>query len=273
LPTPRRIFGILIALSLPLLQAQTGSTWLDEVSYIITAPEKAAFKNLQTDNERERFIEQFWEQRNPTPGAAGNPFKEEYYRRIAYSNERFSNDLPGWKTDRGRVYITYGPPDEIEQHASAEPPVEVWRYHHLEGVGDNVDFGFADRKGNGNYSLRTHPPTVQHSEFSVASPQTVEPGQRIRAGGGVQAENLISKVDPIYPALALQARIQGTVRFAIIVGKDGHVLNAKVVSGHPLLVRAAKEAIEQWVYRPTLLNGQPIEVQSQADVNFTLPRP
>ena len=98
---------------------------------------------------------------------------------------------------------------------------------------------------------------------------TVAP-QRIRVSGNVQSANLISKVDPVYPALARDARIQGVVRFQIVIGKDGRVQSTQVISGHPLLVTAAMEAVNQWVYRPTLLNGEPIDVVSQADVNFRL---
>jgi TonB family protein len=94
--------------------------------------------------------------------------------------------------------------------------------------------------------------------------------QRIRVGGNVQEHNLISRVDPVYPTLALQARIQGTVRFSAIVGKDGRIVNLQLVSGHPLLVAAAQEAARQWVYKPTLLNGEPVEVVTQLDVNFQL---
>ena len=103
--------------------------WLNEdVSYIISARERAAFLALQSDAEREHFIEQFWLQRDPTPGTVENEFKAEHYRRIAYANERFSTGIPGWKTDRGRAYIVYGPPDEIESHPRNDPPFEVWFY-------------------------------------------------------------------------------------------------------------------------------------------------
>ena len=93
--------------------------WLNEdVTYIITDEERAAFKRLQTDEEREQFIEQFWLRRDPTPDSVENEFKEEHYRRIAYANEHYASGIPGWKADRGRIYITYGPPDEIESHPS-----------------------------------------------------------------------------------------------------------------------------------------------------------
>lgn len=94
--------------------------------------------------------------------------------------------------------------------------------------------------------------------------------QRIRVGGNVQAAQLVTKVDPVYPPLAVQARIQGTVRFTVVIDRDGHVVNVQLVSGHPLLVRAASDAVKQWVYKVSLLNGNPVEVVTQVDVNFTL---
>src|ERR1051325_10566596 len=93
--------------------------WLNEdVTYIITDEERKAFRNLNTDEEKEQFIEQFWLRRDPSPDTQENEFKEEHYRRIAYANERFASGIPGWKSDRGRIYITFGPPDEIESHPS-----------------------------------------------------------------------------------------------------------------------------------------------------------
>lgn len=94
--------------------------------------------------------------------------------------------------------------------------------------------------------------------------------QRIRVGGNVQSANLIRKVAPVYPPLAKQARIQGVVHLATTIAADGTVQNIEVISGHPLLVPAAMEAVKQWLYRPTLLNGNPVEVITQVDVNFTL---
>src|SRR5580698_8759663 len=93
--------------------------WLDEdVVYIITPEERSAFLRLQTNEEREQFIEQFWLRRNPDPDSPENTFKEEHYRRIAYANEHFASGIPGWKTDRGRIYIMWGPPDETDSHPS-----------------------------------------------------------------------------------------------------------------------------------------------------------
>src|SRR5580693_4441428 len=93
------------------------NTWLtEEAIYIITKEERDAFLRLTTNEEREQFIEEFWRRRNPDPDSPENTFREEHYRRIAYANERFSSGVPGWKTDRGRTYILWGPPDEIESH-------------------------------------------------------------------------------------------------------------------------------------------------------------
>ncbi|MGC9971407.1 MAG: energy transducer TonB [Bryobacteraceae bacterium] len=111
--------------------------------------------------------------------------------------------------------------------------------------------------------------SVLGGELSAAPPPPQAP-TRIRVGGNVQSANLLEKVDPVYPPLAREARIQGTVRFTAIIGRDGHVQNLQLISGHPLLVPAAQEAVRQWVYRPTLLNGRPIEVITSVEVNFVL---
>ncbi|MGB6075276.1 MAG: GWxTD domain-containing protein, partial [Candidatus Acidiferrales bacterium] len=96
--------------------------WLNgPVSYIITPEERSAFLHLETNQERENFIEAFWERRNPDPGSADNTYKEDYYERIAYANEHFSSGIPGWKTDRGRIYLMWGKPDDVESHPSGGP--------------------------------------------------------------------------------------------------------------------------------------------------------
>jgi protein TonB len=105
------------------------------------------------------------------------------------------------------------------------------------------------------------PPPVKKEEPKVT---------RIRVGGNVQQAMLIKQPRPLYPPLAKQARIQGVVRLNAIIGKDGTIQNLTVATGHPLLVPAALEAVKQWVYKPTLLNGEPVEVVTQIDVNFTL---
>jgi len=151
----------------------TYKKWLEEdVVYIITAQERRAFLQLSTNEEREQFIEAFWQRRNPDPESPDNTFKEEHYRRIAYANERYASGLPGWKTDRGRIYIMWGPPDEIDSHPSGGAyertpeegggsttayPFEDWRYRHLDGVGDDVNLEFVDPSMSGEFHLTTDP--------------------------------------------------------------------------------------------------------------------
>jgi GWxTD domain-containing protein len=147
--------------------------WMDEeVPYIITPDERAAWKKLSTDEEREQFIEQFWERRNPNPGSPENEYKEEYYRRIAYANEHYASGIPGWRTDRGRIYIMYGPPDEVDAHPSGGTyerpasegggetstfPFETWRYRYIDGIGNNVELEFVDPSMSGEYHLTMDP--------------------------------------------------------------------------------------------------------------------
>jgi GWxTD domain-containing protein len=148
--------------------------WLSEdVAYIVTKEEREAFQRLTTDAEREHFIEQFWQRRDPTPGTPENEFKEEYYRRVAFANDHFRSSVPGWKTDRGRVYIVYGPPDEIDMHPSGDDPTWLpyayWLYRYIEGIGTNVGMRFTDTARDGAYKLddakaATAPPVVVKRE-------------------------------------------------------------------------------------------------------------
>ncbi|GAB4236063.1 MAG: hypothetical protein Kow00109_09480 [Acidobacteriota bacterium] len=146
--------------------------WLNEdVVYIITDEEREVFLSLSTDEEKENFIEQFWRRRDPDPQTAVNEFKEEHYRRIAYANEHFASGLPGWRTDRGRVYIIHGPPDAIEESfggpyvrpiyegggTTATFPYQVWRYRHIEGLGDDIELEFVDTTLTGDYKLTNDP--------------------------------------------------------------------------------------------------------------------
>ena len=149
------------------------------IGYIITPAERAAFKKLATDEERDQFIEEFWRRRNPTPGSPENSFKEEFYRRIAYANEHYSSGIPGWRTDRGHIYIMYGPPDETTTHPTGGTyvpspnempysgpgaattmttyPFEDWTYHYIPGIGENVELEFVDPTSTGEYHLTMNP--------------------------------------------------------------------------------------------------------------------
>jgi GWxTD domain-containing protein len=147
--------------------------WLNEdVAYIITDEERSAFKRLQTDEEREQFIEQFWLRRDPTPDTVENEFKEEHYRRIQYANDHFASGIPGWKTDRGRIYIVFGPPDERDEHPSGGTyerppeegggetttyPFEDWRYRYIPGIGNDVTIEFVDPTMTGEYHMTMDP--------------------------------------------------------------------------------------------------------------------
>jgi GWxTD domain-containing protein len=150
-------------------------TWLEQdVSYIISDEERRAFRTLSNDEERDAFIENFWLRRNPNPDSPENEFREEHYRRIAYANEHYPAGKPGWKTDRGRIYISWGPPDSIDSHPSGGSyqrpieegggststfPFEVWHYRYLEGLGENIDLEFVDTCQCGDYHF-----TIDRSE-------------------------------------------------------------------------------------------------------------
>lgn len=153
----------------------TYQKWLNEdVRWIITDEEREAFKALSNDEERDAFIEQFWLRRDPTPDTVENEYKEEHYRRIAYANEHFAAGIPGWKTDRGRIYIMFGPADQIDAHPSGGTydrpqeegggttstyPFETWRYRYLEGIGQEIEIEFVDTCMCGEYHM-----TIDRSE-------------------------------------------------------------------------------------------------------------
>jgi GWxTD domain-containing protein len=155
--------------------SKTYKKWLNEdVVWIITDEERAAFKQLSNDEERDNFIEAFWQRRDPTPDTEENEYKEEHYRRIAYANEHFAAGIPGWKSDRGRIYIMYGPADEIDAHPSGGSyerpmeegggetstfPFEDWRYRYLEGIGQEIIIEFVDTCMCGDYHM-----TIDRSE-------------------------------------------------------------------------------------------------------------
>ena len=148
-------------------------TWLSEdVIYIISPDERNAFLQLATNEEREQFIEQFWLRRSSNPDLPENDFKDEHYRRIAYANEHFASGIPGWKTDRGKMYIMWGPADEVDSHptggtydrpmeegggSTTTYPWETWRWRYLEGIGENITLEFVDPSGSGEYHMTMDP--------------------------------------------------------------------------------------------------------------------
>lgn len=171
---PARPSGVLPQVQQANPQQTPYKRWLnEEVFWIIYPEERAAFNRLTTNDEREAFIEDFWFQRDPTPGTEENEYREEHYRRVAYADETFGTpNIPGWKTDRGMIYIRYGPPNERDQHPTGGTyerplqegggqtttfPFEVWHYATLPGVGNNVQIEFVDAAGNGEYRMTADP--------------------------------------------------------------------------------------------------------------------
>jgi GWxTD domain-containing protein len=207
--------------------------WLqEEVPYIISDEERSAFLQLQTNEEREQFIEAFWQRRDPTPDTVENEFKEEHYRRIAYANERFSSGIPGWRTDRGRIYIMWGPPDSIESHSAGStydrPMTEGggqtkvygfddWNYHYMEGIGQNITIEFVDPTGTGEYHITMDPgekdamahipgggPSMlesmglssQAQRFTRSDGSTAPLGMgQLNGGGGLESQNEFTRLE------------------------------------------------------------------------------
>lgn len=237
------LLSAVLAASLQLASAQAPVTapgpygkWLTEdVAYIINDAEREAFLRLQTTEERENFIVQFWLRRTD---------KEEHYRRIRYANDRFkSSTLAGWRTDRGRIYILFGPPDEIESHPSggsheflikvigpqAGPPEDTSPYEIWHWRQNNVWFGFIDRARNGDYSLVL---ADSHARVLLSNP----------------------KAD--YTEAARAAHVEGTVSLQVIVGADGAMQSAKIIKSlHPDVDRKAIESLRQWRWYPAIRNG------------------
>ncbi len=255
--------------------------WINgPISYIIAPIERVTFDGLRTYQQREAFIDRFWQRRNPNPGSATNRFKEEFYTRVAFANEHFgAAGEPGWRTDRGRIYIMWGPPNQITSPpASGHPPnsVETWIWKYLPGVGQGVTAKFIDRTGEGDYRL-----TPESNEMLMApgqplrlgAPQANEkqgPGPGIvQVGEDAMAARIVRKVQPAYPPLG-EYPVQGTVVFDAIIGTDGTVQQLTYVSGPPQLVEPAKKAIEQWRYKPETINGKPVEVETTISLVFTL---
>src|SRR5260370_32427883 len=205
--------------------------WLEkDVAYIITDEERKAFKKLATDDERERFIEEFWRRRDPDPDTEENEFREEYYERIAYANEHFASGIPGWKTDRGRIWIMYGKPDETESHPSGgsyerEPqegggstttyPFERWFYRYIAGVGSGVEIEFVDPTGSGEYRIARNPDEkdallmVPGAGLTLAEQMGLsDKGQRVANLGGIGNPNYTRESDSPFSRLQLLADLR-----------------------------------------------------------------
>jgi TonB family protein len=252
-------------------QSQTGTEsdpytkWLNEdVVYIIGDAERAAFLKLPTNEEREYFIEQFWLRRDPTPATAENEFKREHYRRISYANQRFAvpGQTGGWRTDRGRIYIQNGPPDEIEAHPAGGPRAilertfgplpsnavdgdrsafEVWFYRK-----SNWFIGFIDQNRTGEYKLLS---TDSHWR-------------------------ILQSNEPRYTPGAMAAGVEGVVGLSLTIGVDGTAQNVRVTQSlEPGLDQKAVECVMTWRFQPAVRGGQavPTEIE-KLYIAFRRPR-
>src|SRR5712664_1928544 len=229
--------------------------WLDEeVIYIIQPEERTAFLQLSTNEEREQFIEQFWQRRNPNPDLAENSFKEEHYRRIAYTNERFASGIPGWKTDRGRIYIMWGKPDETETHPSGGSynresyegggststyPFERWFYRYLPGVGSGVEIEFVDPTGSGEYRIARNPDekdalfTIPGAGLTLAEEMGLaNKADRVANMGGVGMANYQREQDSPFSRLQLLADLQRPPQ--IKFNDLASAVNTPVIEDNPL---------------------------------------
>src|SRR3989441_11122827 len=229
--------------------------WLEkDVTYIITDEERKAFKKLQTDDERERFIEEFWRGRDPDPDTDVNEYREEYYERIAYANEHYASGIPGWKTDRGRIYIMYGKPDEVETHPSGgayerEPyegggststyPFERWFYRYLPGVGSGVEIEFVDPTGSGEYRIARNPDEkdallhVPGAGLTLAEEMGLSnKGDRISNMGGIGMPNYTREQDSPFSRLQILADLQRPPQ--IKFNDLASAVNTPVIEDNPL---------------------------------------
>jgi GWxTD domain-containing protein len=231
--------------------------WINnDVLYIITDEEKKAFKALATDEERENFIEQFWRRRDPDPDTEENEYREQYYERIAYANEHFSSGIPGWRTDRGRVYIAWGKPDSIESHPSGglynRPsyegggstttyPFEIWYYRHLEGIGSGLEIEFVDPSGTGEYRLAQNAYEKDAMRMVPGAGMTTleqlglaSQGDRITGYSGKDSPNYMREQDSPFRRMEILVGLQRppAVKFSDLQGIAGG--DSGVLDSNPL---------------------------------------
>ena len=264
--------------------------WVDEdVRWIITDQELAAFKNLGNDEERDAFIENFWLRRNPNPDSPENEYREEHYARIAYANEHFAAGKPGWKTDRGHIWIAYGKPDSTDSHPSGGSyerpmeegggntstfPFEIWHYRYLEGIGDNVDIEFVDTCMCGDYHM-----TIDRSEKDAlkhvpGAGQTLseEQGQSTKAdrfsGGGLEqlgsgpmsAQNQSKQFDRLDRYAKLMAAPE--IKFKDL---EAFMSTSKILTGPPFLFDVRTDYVK--VTNDTILVPVTLQIRNR-DITF-----
>ena len=265
-------------------------TWVDQdVRWIITDEELAAFKHLSNDEERDQFIETFWLRRNPNPDSPDNEYREEHYARIAYANEHFAAGRAGWRTDRGHIYIAYGKPDSTDSHPSggnyqrpmeegggqtSTYPFEVWHYRYLEGIGDNIDIEFVDTCQCGDYHM-----TIDRSEKDALKyvpgaglTQNEEMGQTTKAdrfkGGGLEqmgtGPGMDNQQSKQFDRISTYAKLQAA---PVIKFKDleTYMATSKILSGPPFLFDVRTDYVK--VTNDTVLVPLTLQIRNR-DITF-----
>jgi len=219
---------------------------------------------LNTDEEREKFVEQFWLRRDPTPDTLENEFKEEHYRRIAYANEHFASRVPGWKTDRGRVYIQFGPPDAIDSHPAGgtyDRPTEDWSYRFIQGIGNNALLEFVDTAMNGEY----------HTTIDVISASDLLLIQQVQ-GIPPEFKDLVNTIDksPAHAILPMQVRVdylrvtESSIMTNITVQFQNRDLQFKPGDGGRKATVHLLGRISTMTRRPVMTFEKPLEVNAAA---------
>jgi GWxTD domain-containing protein len=243
--------------------------WVNEdVRWIITDQELQAFKSLSNDEERDQFIENFWLRRNPNPDSPENEYREEHYARIAYANEHFAAGKPGWKTDRGHIYISFGKPDSIDSHPSGGSydrpieegggntstfPFEIWHYRYLEGIGDNIDIEFVDSCMCGDYHMtidRSEKDALKHTPGAGQTlyEQTGQAKQADRfSGGGLEQLGAgpmsSSNQSKQFDRLDLYAKLQAAppIKFKDL---EAFITTSKILTGPPFLFNVRTDYVK-----------------------------
>jgi GWxTD domain-containing protein len=264
--------------------------WVDEdVRWIITDQELQAFKSLSNDEERDQFIENFWLRRNPNPDSPENEFREEHYARIAYSNDHFAAGKPGWRTDRGHIYIAYGKPDNIDSHPSGGSydrpmeegggststfPFEIWHYRYLEGIGDNVDIEFVDTCMCGDYHMtidRSEKDALKHvpGAGQTLYEQSGQSKQADRFSGGLEqlgagpmsSANQSKQFDRLDRYAKLMAPPE--IKFKDL---ESFMTTSKILTGPPFLFDVRTDYVK--VTNDTILVPVTLQIRNQ-DITFT----
>ena len=264
--------------------------WVDEdVRWIITDQEMQSFKSLSNDEERDQFIENFWLRRNPNPDSPENEYREEHYARIAYANEHFAAGKPGWRTDRGHIYIAYGKPDNIDSHPSGGSyerpieegggntstfPFEIWHYRYLEGIGDNIDIEFVDSCMCGDYHMtidRSEKDALKHTpgagqtlyeQMGMAKQADRMSGGLEQLGKGPMSEQQNSKQ---FDRLDQFAKLQAP---PVIKFKDleAFMATSKILTGPPFLFDVRTDIVK--VTNDTILVPVTLQIKN-GDITFT----